>query len=69
MYRIPYTHTRRPMELSDFTATQLERIYRRLYRQAGSGGWYGWDYPTLRLTYPSLYVAIRSVAYVHDEKL
>lgn len=57
------------MELSDMTQAQLRRCYERLFGTLPDGGMFGWDVPTLRGAYPSLYHALRSVAWEHDRKL
>ena len=54
------------MQLDDLNRTQLYRLYRRLYRRLGYGGMFGWDWVTLHAVNPSLYHAIRAVAYAHD---
>ena len=49
------------MKLEDFNAKQLARIYRKLYSKLPYGGPFGWDAPTLRMTYPGIYQAMVDV--------
>ena len=56
------------MELNDLSKMQLARVYNRLYSRLGNGGMFGWDWRTLRITNPSMYLLMRSVAWAHDSK-
>lgn len=49
------------MKLEDLSAKQLARVYRHLYNRLPYGGCFGWDVPTLRLTYPGIYQAMVDV--------
>lgn len=54
------------MELKDLNKGQLYRLHRRMYEQLPEGGMFGWDWRTLRISYPSKYLALRSIAWAHD---
>ncbi len=49
------------MTLRDLTLKQLERLHRRVYDSLGDGGWYGWDWPTIRAIHPGKAAALRAL--------
>ncbi len=49
------------MTLRDLTLKQLERLHRRVYASLGSGGLYGWDWPTAYIVHPGKAAALRSL--------
>lgn len=49
------------INLDTFTDTELRRMDGRIWDRIGSGGLYGWDWPTLRVTYPHFAQVIRAI--------
>ena len=56
------------MTLQDLTTSQLDRVYRRVYRSLPDGGQFGWDWRTLEMLYPSKAAALRDVLRVTKQK-
>jgi hypothetical protein len=44
-----------------------QRAYRKAYlrfiRKAGSGGWFGWDWPTMKMVYPQWCKTLKYLAW------
>ena len=56
------------MKLSDLTTTQLDRVYRRIYRSLPDGGMFGWDWRTLDMLYPTKADVLREILHAVDQK-
>ena len=54
--------------LRTMTMNQLYRLYCRVYDSLGSGGHFGWDWPTLSMVYPEKYTALKMLLEVMREK-
>ncbi len=51
------------MTLRELNDKQLERVYRNLYgRVCRDGGVYGYEWPTIKMTTPSLSNSLRAVS-------
>lgn len=51
-----------PRDFQNLNDAQVQRVWNKLYDRLGDGGWYGWDWPTLRAVNPGLYNSLVRVA-------